>query len=696
MNNTEKTFKIYSGTLAVISLLTVCSAQSAYAQSYQHPYLPTSIWNTPIGSSANYTPINLPVPPLTSSDYENLLTTTLADPIVNVYQGGDTGTFYLGSLYFPYNATFFARLDSNYIVSVLQPDGHTAAQFQPLLRSNAGTDLFNTNRAADDDVLYFNGRDTNGQTAGAHSGSGLPALGGLVRIGETTGGIHHALALEIDGSQLNYNGSSFTPGYRWPAFKADGAASSFYAGTNPGLVIGSLLALPKGVSIASLNLETPEATNVAAALQNYGGYIVDTSTYNDDVIAIEGPEADHLINTYGGSQVWNYNSAWHRDMVKVFTRLALINNNDPNHIGGSPSGDGNATPIDRRITLKSAANGQYVTIANGVLSATSGSATAAQQFDVAEGYQAKFGLQVVGTGQWVAANGGVIPPVVSVRSDTFNPSAYATANSSERFSLIDNGDGTVSISWLNTGNNATNYVALDSNSNAYFDGNQGNEARFNFQDLGPAGVAVSTVPAQTDQLSISTISASAPVGGAIAASVNYTALGNRWIQVLLFGPNWGYLNVSNTHVGAGSGSQDVSVNVPAGTSLGTAHVVINLLSDDFGTYYAQASSSVQVITDQISLASLASSAPLGGAVTAQVNYSAGGNRWIHVVLFDGAYNYQGVANYYVTAGSGVQNVSIGVPTVSAIGTGHVQISLLSNDFSQNYQEIDSTVTLTSH
>ena len=115
--------------------------------------------------------------------------------------------------------------------------------------------------------------------SGAHGGSMLSSLGGVIRLGELVPGgtIRHALKVNLFGADNYYSGSG---GYRWPATTADGCAPGCYGGSVPALRMGSLLALPPSVDVNSMGLETDAAKILAHAFQDYGGYTVDDTAWS--------------------------------------------------------------------------------------------------------------------------------------------------------------------------------------------------------------------------------------------------------------------------------------------------------------------------------------------------------------------------------------------------------------------------------
>ena len=172
------------------------------------------------------------------------------------------------------------------------PDGRTLAQLEPMTRCERGGPIFGY-RATDQD-LYGDG------LWGGHFGSGLSSIGGTIRHGELLGDgpIRHALKLKLWAKKyLSYEAQSNTPGFRWPAIRADSGAgnlNSFNAyGTlepaksNPvkGMVMGSLLAIPQSVTLESLGIDPKlklylVLRKLFRTLQEFGAYIDDNTGWD--------------------------------------------------------------------------------------------------------------------------------------------------------------------------------------------------------------------------------------------------------------------------------------------------------------------------------------------------------------------------------------------------------------------------------
>ena len=304
----------------------------------QWPFASTSIWNMPIGSNAQYVPANIPQASYTSPDPNWFIITHSSDPVRNVYVPGNwgpgrcTGTTYVTSTPFPDSVIVPDATDGstpNNASAILQPDGHTIVQLEPLARCTAGGNVYGYQACTSD--LYGDG------ICGAHFGSGLSSIGGEIRLSELQASgdntIPHALQLEIWDNYLGQCGLTLhgqvENGYRWPADRADGGAcdpnnSSRYKGTNPSLVQGSLLAIPPSATPASLGITTDVGRKMFYALQNYGGYVVDDTGWDDNQIGVENTVPDYY-------DFWN---TYHNDINILFSNLQVVDNNGPNNIGG--------------------------------------------------------------------------------------------------------------------------------------------------------------------------------------------------------------------------------------------------------------------------------------------------------------------------------------------------------------------------
>src|SRR5256712_2661388 len=146
---------------------------------------------------------------------------------------------------------------------ILAADGDTLIEGQRMARCTAGGTATMMWSQHDEDLLKTG-------NSGAHGGSMLSSLGGVIRLGELVPGgtIRHPLKVNLFGRDNYYNGSG---SFRWPATTADGCAPGCYGGSVPALRMGSLLALPPSFDVNAMGLETAPAKILAHAFQDYGG-----------------------------------------------------------------------------------------------------------------------------------------------------------------------------------------------------------------------------------------------------------------------------------------------------------------------------------------------------------------------------------------------------------------------------------------
>ena len=95
---------------------------------------------------------------------------------------------------------------------------------------------------------------------------GLSNLGGLIRMGELSGGIRHALSARVHRERLGGRNSFQKPSTIWPAVGGDAASKAT-------LNVGTLLAIPPDVDIRALVGDSGPGYELARAMQDYGVYI---------------------------------------------------------------------------------------------------------------------------------------------------------------------------------------------------------------------------------------------------------------------------------------------------------------------------------------------------------------------------------------------------------------------------------------
>ncbi len=137
---------------------------------------------------------------------------------------------------------------------------------------------------------------------------------GLIRTGEITHGIHHALRVSLAPEVMNPTAPDGKP-YVWPANNAD--ANLDYS-SNGNIYMGSLLAIPPTVDVAKVfGPKGSSKYNLAKAMQDYGLYVVDRGWFN--IYGDQGA-AKELQQFHGSPDFGKY--------------LQVVTNNGSNSVGG--------------------------------------------------------------------------------------------------------------------------------------------------------------------------------------------------------------------------------------------------------------------------------------------------------------------------------------------------------------------------
>jgi hypothetical protein len=323
--------------LAILVCLGAAFRSPASAQSWLRPFAPTSIWNMPVGAGAIYVPSGIQPSYFLETDDEILVVTAATDPAQPVFAPGAwgpgrcTGAEPLGTVIVPDALIVPDAVNTNTpnnASAFLMPDGRTLVQLEPLARCAPGGTVYGW--------MWPNVDLMGDGILGSHGGSSLSAIGGSIRIGELLGDapIPHALKIEL-WAHLYYFYSAQRPGFRWPASTADSGAGTFYGGTNPQLMMGSLLAIPPGITAQSLSITTPVGMKIFTALQTYGAYVVDDTAWNATALCAETGVDQQVLTSLG----YNMNASsgpLYDDMMRILPVLAVVANNSPRDIGGGP------------------------------------------------------------------------------------------------------------------------------------------------------------------------------------------------------------------------------------------------------------------------------------------------------------------------------------------------------------------------
>ena len=342
------------------------------------PFNESSIWNTPIGSSAEFIPANLydsatgkrRPPTQFHNDQDWIILTTEGDPSTPWID--DSGRFPGGCIQLQKNATQqISHFPSSLVVdciannnaaAILFPDGETIIQTQPLYRPYPSSPIISWYHQGAPQRYPWSTNIYGDGNLGAHGGSGLSAIGGTIRLGELLGShpIRHALKLELWSKPYYYGGvPALQPEteanggrnqYVWPATGSDGGSNipgskgGLYNGTNQWLAPGALLALPKDI-VSKIQTTTLIGEKIKQALTNYGGYIVDDtgSKQNGAAICMEPGVVLEIERAYNVSfNITNpvskgksdADTAVYEDLLLIFQYLHVVKNNGPLSVGG--------------------------------------------------------------------------------------------------------------------------------------------------------------------------------------------------------------------------------------------------------------------------------------------------------------------------------------------------------------------------
>lgn len=327
------------------------------------PFASDSIWNMPIGSGAIYLPLSLTPPTTAYGTDEVYLQVSTTAPLRSLIDRDYWWPWTSGTSVPGTDTGVQVRVADDWIIPppepsdmpnratwALQADG-LAREFQYTVRPTNGSNIsiHENPRAVYD--LTGNGLtgSLNGNNGfGAHGGAGMTCIGGTIRAGElsSTDPIRHALAVTLNMRKWGTKqGGNITDGYRWPAISADsywdqnGSWTGYGTGDSgsgkDGLGMGSLLAIPANVDLSTLGFETSQGLKIARAHQDFGAYVVDDSqdggSWDVHRLNVEISVLDEFpaLDTYPGT-----NTPFGRDMNKIFTRLAVVDNNTPSTIGG--------------------------------------------------------------------------------------------------------------------------------------------------------------------------------------------------------------------------------------------------------------------------------------------------------------------------------------------------------------------------
>eukprot|EP00928_Gymnodinium_smaydae_P056459 TRINITY_DN39845_c0_g1_i1.p1 TRINITY_DN39845_c0_g1~~TRINITY_DN39845_c0_g1_i1.p1 ORF type:complete len:423 (-),score=16.29 TRINITY_DN39845_c0_g1_i1:74-1300(-) len=251
---------------------------------------------------------------------------------------------------------------NNNAMGVLLPDNETIVQMQPAYRCAVHSPLLARFGNATDGCpqRFPNTTSIFGDGAlGAHGGSGLSGVGGTIRIGELTRKepIGHALKIELQ-HQWYFGRYPLQPDskenqgrrqYVWPATGSDscsvGAPHGCYEGSLSTLAPGALLAVPSDLAEEMRQkMQTAPGRKILEALTDYGGYIVDdTGAVNSAAICMSSEVNDEMTTVFGYSMTYPHGVSarpddpgrlLYSDLLHIFQNLHVVTNNAAASVGG--------------------------------------------------------------------------------------------------------------------------------------------------------------------------------------------------------------------------------------------------------------------------------------------------------------------------------------------------------------------------
>jgi len=171
-----------------------------------------------------------------------------------------------------------------------------------------------------------------GLDGGGQGASGMSALGGTLRLGELVGErpIRHAIKINPFAARYCHY-SKEVPGWRWPARRADSYAEKTYKGSDPALVMGTLLALKPEATPERLGLETVPGRKLFFTLQNYGAYFTEDAAWDTWDLIVERDAEKEFERVHGFSMS---SRKWLDEVNRLMQALHIVDNNGPRSIGG--------------------------------------------------------------------------------------------------------------------------------------------------------------------------------------------------------------------------------------------------------------------------------------------------------------------------------------------------------------------------
>lgn len=294
----------------------------------QWPFAAGSVWNTAIGSGAQFAAVQAGGMDLSTGVM--VVDAAVSHPVLHA-----TTTDPLGNLYVPGVATPFATVPIPAVLAnatggrhvfLVLPDGFTLLEIHSPRR--VGSDLrANAIVRAD---LRGSGIPPEYRAA---NGSGLTPLGGSIRRGELKTGIPHVVGavVPLEAVTVKADGTAHVWPAGWSQAGDPGTAAKMAHVGN--VHVGSLLAIPPEVDLAKLLAPGTPAYALARAMQDYGVLVKDTfdGTYFAEWQREGG---SHLIFCVEDLLNGEAPRDLGRQLASVIRELRVVTNHGPNSIGG--------------------------------------------------------------------------------------------------------------------------------------------------------------------------------------------------------------------------------------------------------------------------------------------------------------------------------------------------------------------------
>ncbi|VAW17181.1 hypothetical protein MNBD_ALPHA11-2106, partial [hydrothermal vent metagenome] len=281
-----KNILIFGFMSVIIGIAVPSSAQNSNALQFQQPFSTSSVWKRPIPRNATYYDVSDAIwgepslaPSRVSIEQITIIYVDESQPEVNIVKSRGwnmpkraqtEGQVFYTSRFAPdagINVRYPSTANASFVI--IDPKTSIATEGSAGWREPGG-DLITFY-----DEPRIHNIDLRGDGLSGTLGSGLPALGGLIRAGEINNGINHSIAIAM-GSRRFSKSNHFVA----PAWRADGFASSIfngYFGSNPRYTMGTLLAIPYSINIDEIEWNTPQGYILAKSSQQYGWIIVDSN-----------------------------------------------------------------------------------------------------------------------------------------------------------------------------------------------------------------------------------------------------------------------------------------------------------------------------------------------------------------------------------------------------------------------------------